>query len=137
MHGASVMFSVDYVMSFFKFFFNLYHTAIGEEVLTLGFNPMPSSFIMLFPEPVGPRFLNSLLTIKLALRKIHTYFEKLMYLGIRSLYQYETLSACLQDFEDYILVLTPQLCINFEPQRLFSYGNPKSVLCNGVEGHIV
>jgi hypothetical protein len=100
-------------------------------------NPLLSSFIMLLPEPVGPRFLNGLLTIKLVLRKIHTHFEKLTYLGIHSLYQYETLSVCLQDFEDYILVLTPQLCINFEPQHLFPYGNPKSILCDRVEGHIV
>jgi hypothetical protein len=92
---------------------------------------------MLLPEPVGPRFLNGLVTIKLALRKIHTHFEKLTYLRIRSLYQYETLSAYLQDFEDYILVLTPHLCINFKPQCLFPYGNPKSILCDRVEGHIV
>jgi hypothetical protein len=70
-------------------------------------NPLLSSFIMFLPEPVGPRFLNGLLTIKLALCKIHTHFEKLTYLVIHSLYRYETLSACLQDFEDYILVLTP------------------------------
>jgi hypothetical protein len=70
---------------------------------------------MLLLDPVPPRFSNGLLTIKLALHKIHTHFEKLTYLGIRSLYQYETLSACLQDFEDYILILTPQLRISFEP----------------------
>jgi hypothetical protein len=81
---------------------------------------------MLFPEPVGLHFLNGLLTIKLVLRKMHTHFKKLTYLGNHSLYQYETFSVCLQDFEVYILVLTPQLCINFEPQRHFLYGKKKS-----------
>jgi hypothetical protein len=76
----------------------VYKVIIVKAMLSLCLiNPLPSSFIMLLSELVGPHFLNGLLTIKLALRKIHTHFKKLTYLGIRSLYQYETLSACLQD----------------------------------------